>query len=77
MDVTTGDAKNRLSELIRRAEQDGETIVITRHGKPVAQIVPPPAPRKRVRLGEMKDRVRLLRGWDEPVDLDCFLSGEL
>jgi prevent-host-death family protein len=77
MDVSTGDAKNRLSELIRRAEKNGETIVITRHGKAVAQIAPPPAQRSRVRLGGMKGRIRLLPGWDKPVDLDRFLKGEM
>jgi prevent-host-death family protein len=77
MEVTTGEAKNRLSELIRRAEKNGETIVITRHGKPVAQLVPPPVLRRRARLGGMKDRIRLLPGWDAEVELEQFLSGEL
>lgn len=33
------DAKTRFAELLRRAEK-GERIVITRHGRPVAQLVP-------------------------------------
>ncbi len=33
------DAKTRLSELLDRVER-GEQIVITRHGKPVARLVP-------------------------------------
>jgi hypothetical protein len=33
--------------------------------------------RRRVRLGGMKGRIRLLRGWDAPVDLDHFLKGDL
>ncbi|MDR3538282.1 MAG: type II toxin-antitoxin system prevent-host-death family antitoxin [Acetobacteraceae bacterium] len=33
------DAKAKLSELLDRVEQ-GEQIVITRHGKPVARMVP-------------------------------------
>ncbi len=77
MNVSTADAKNRLSELIRRTEKNGETILITRHGRPVAQLAPAPAERKRVRLGGMKDRIRLLRGWDKPVDLERFLNGGL
>jgi antitoxin (DNA-binding transcriptional repressor) of toxin-antitoxin stability system len=51
--------------------------VITRHGKPVAQLAPAPVQRRRVRLGAMKDRIRLLPGWDKPVDLDRFLKGEV
>ncbi len=37
------EAKNRLSDLIDRAQQ-GETALITRHGKPVAEIRALPAP---------------------------------
>jgi prevent-host-death family protein len=37
--IQSSDAKARLSELLDLVER-GETIVITRHGKPVARIVP-------------------------------------
>jgi len=76
VDVSIVEAKNRLPELIRAVE-DGEKVVITRHGKPVAQIAPPPPERRKARLGGMKDRIRLLPGWDDPVDLDRFLAGDL
>jgi prevent-host-death family protein len=33
------EAKNKLSELLDRVER-GERVVITRHGKPVAEMVP-------------------------------------
>ncbi len=36
------EAKTHLSELIARAER-GEEVIITRHNKPVAKIVPMPA----------------------------------
>lgn len=74
MDVSVAEAKNRLTKLIRAVEE-GESIVITRNGKPVAQLAPVPAKRRRVRLGGMKGRVHLLPGWDQPVDLDRFLEG--
>ncbi|MGB6132193.1 MAG: type II toxin-antitoxin system prevent-host-death family antitoxin [Acidobacteriaceae bacterium] len=74
--MNTGEARNQLSRLIRAAE-NGETIVIRRHGKPVAQIGPAVAERKKARLGGMKDRIRLLPGWDEPIDPDRFLGGDL
>jgi prevent-host-death family protein len=76
MDVSIVEAKNRLSELIRAVE-GGDRVVITRHGKPVARLAPPPPPRRPVRLGGMKDRIHLLPGWDDPVDVDGFLAGEL
>lgn len=37
--VSIKDAKNRLTELARKVEQ-GETVTITRNGKPVADLVP-------------------------------------
>jgi len=76
MEVSIAEAKNRLSELIRAVE-GGDRVVITRHGKPVARLGPPPAERGQVRLGGMKGRIRLLSGWDNPIDLDRFLAGEL
>lgn len=75
MDVSIAEAKNRLPELVRAVE-GGAVVVITRHGKPVAQLTPAPVARRQVRLGGMKNRVQLLPGWDAPVDLDGFLGGE-
>jgi antitoxin (DNA-binding transcriptional repressor) of toxin-antitoxin stability system len=37
MNISIKEAKNRLSELVRRAEA-GETVVITRDGEPVADL---------------------------------------
>jgi prevent-host-death family protein len=37
--VSLKDAKNRLTELARLVEQ-GETVVVTRNGKPVVDLVP-------------------------------------
>ena len=39
MEVALREAKSKLSELVQSAER-GEKVVITRHGKPVAEIVP-------------------------------------
>ena len=37
--ITVAEAKNRFSDLLRRAEYAGERVVVHRHGKPVAAIV--------------------------------------
>ncbi len=37
--VSIKEAKNRLTELARRVEE-GETVVVTRNGKPVIDLVP-------------------------------------
>jgi prevent-host-death family protein len=76
MTVSVAEAKDRLPELIRAVEA-GEKIVITRHGRPVAQLAPAPKTRRRVRLGAMKERIRLRPGWAAPVDDDQFLAGDL
>jgi prevent-host-death family protein len=76
MDVSIADAKNRLPELIRAVEE-GEDVVITRHGKAVAQLTPAPQKRRQARFDGMKDRIQLLPGWDAPIDEDRFLDGGL
>jgi prevent-host-death family protein len=76
MDISIAEAKNRLSQLVRAAE-GGESVVITRNGRPVAQLMPAPVRRRKVRLGGMRGRIRLLPGWDKPIDIDRFLQGGL
>jgi len=44
MQISAKDAKNKFSDILSRAEA-GETVVVTRHGKPVADLVPH-APKK-------------------------------
>lgn len=75
MDVSVANAKNRLSELLRSVAE-GEPVVITRNGKPVAQLVPPRADKRTVRFGTMRGKVHLKPGWDHPIDIDQFLSGK-
>ena len=65
------EAKNRFSELIDAAIAQGPQVV-TRHGKPVVQIVPitptePPKPRKATSLGEHLLRLREFPG--EPLQM--------
>lgn len=55
IEVGTYEAKARLSELIDRAEA-GETVVITRHGRPVARLVPEPA----LRRARVRETVELM-----------------
>lgn len=54
--MSLADAKARISELVDRAEHHGQRVVILRHGKPAAAIVPVevalPKPRQRPRMSQ-------------------------
>jgi prevent-host-death family protein len=76
MNVSTAEAKNRLTELIRIVA-DGEQVVITRHGRSVAQLVPPPAEPRKARFDGMKGRIRLLPGWDDPITEEELLGEDI
>ena len=66
MQLNLYDAKTRLSELVEAASQ-GETIVIAKAGRPLAKLGPVDAPRKRVRLGLMKGKIRIGKDFDAPL----------
>lgn len=68
------EAKTHLSELIARAER-GEEVVITRHNKPVARIVPV----RRVAKGRASQRERALAALEafEPIEVPDVTLHEL
>ncbi|MCC6586004.1 MAG: type II toxin-antitoxin system prevent-host-death family antitoxin [Bryobacterales bacterium] len=72
MQVSIAGAQKLWDKLIRAVEQ-GETVVITRRGKPVAQLTGV-APATAVHFGFFKGRMKLLPGWDEPLGEEYFLS---
>ena len=48
------EAKNRLSELLQAVE-NGDEVTITRHGRPVARLVPvDPSDRAKVEIADLK-----------------------
>jgi prevent-host-death family protein len=58
-EVGTFEAKNKLSELLDRAER-GEEVVITRRGKPIAKLVPAHPVRDVERARQAAQRIREL-----------------
>jgi prevent-host-death family protein len=60
LEIGAFEAKNRLSELLRVAES-GRTVVITRHGRAVARLVPV-ADENGPDLAALGDALRTLRG---------------
>lgn len=74
MNVNVYAAKTNLSQLLDRAAE-GEEIVITRNGRPVAKLVAATPTRKPRRLGLMKGRIRIRKDFDAPLPddvLDAF-----
>ena len=64
--VSIADAKAHLSELVERAS-GGETVQITRRGKPIAQIVATKAPRKRIDIVALRAMVEKMPMQAEPA----------
>ena len=62
------EAKNKLGQLLDLVE-NGEEVVITRHGKPVARLVPPAGG---VNRDAARAAVRLIRERAEKLKLGAF-----
>jgi prevent-host-death family protein len=60
------EAKTRLSELLERVRQ-GQVYLISKRGRPVAELRPLTRPNHRPRFGSDKGRVTIKAGFDEPL----------
>jgi prevent-host-death family protein len=69
--VSIYEAKTRLSHLVERALR-GEQIVITRHGRPVACLVPVARRRASRRLGSLRGKIRVAADFDAPLPEDLL-----
>ena len=56
------EAKTRLSELLERTEQ-GEAFQITKHGRPVARLMPPDSARDRKASAAAVQRLKAMSGF--------------
>jgi prevent-host-death family protein len=68
-EVGTFEAKNQLSALLELVEQ-GEDILITRHGKPVARLVPSEGAYRRQEAEQAAARIRARAAALTPGPLD-------
>jgi len=71
-EVTAYEAKTHLPRLLRAVEQ-GESVTITRHGKPVARLVPFEEQRQ-AEVAELIERIKILRRRLPRVPLDEILA---
>ncbi len=64
--VNIYEAKTKLSQLVDRAAA-GEDVVVSRNGKPLARITRLEGPRRPIRFGVLKGRIRIGRDFDAPL----------
>ncbi|BCH04979.1 antitoxin (plasmid) [Mesorhizobium sp. 131-2-5] len=72
-EVQASEAKTHLPQLLSDVER-GETIIITRHGKPIARIVPEEETR-RERIRRVKAEIDVFRKTMPALTLEEILSG--
>jgi prevent-host-death family protein len=77
MQVSVHEAKTKLSHLLNLV-QDGEEVIIHRHGKPVARLTPVHQA-ARSPFGAMRGEFQMQEGWERPLtdqEADDFLAGK-
>lgn len=72
-EISLAEAKNRLSELVERAN-GGETIIVLRRGKPAARLMPPEASEVSDRSAEVQQVFRALEKLSKSVELEGDLK---
>lgn len=71
-EVTAYEAKTHLPRLLRAVER-GESVTITRHGKPVARLVPV-EDQRRAEVAEAIERIKRARARRPKVSVEEILS---
>lgn len=64
--VNIYEAKTRLSSLVDLAA-GGEDVIIGRNGKPIARITALAPPKRSIRFGVLKGRVKVAADFDAPL----------
>lgn len=74
--ITAREANQRFSELLSKVETEGQGFVVTKHGRPVARIVPIETARKKLTPEQEAALERLMTtGW--PLGIGTFGRDEL
>lgn len=75
MQINLYEAKTRLSELVEAASH-GKSVVIAKAGRPLAKLGPVEQPRRRVRLGLMKNQIRIADDFDAALPDEVLAAFE-
>jgi prevent-host-death family protein len=73
--VNIYEAKTQLSKLVDQAAQ-GNDVIISRSGKPVARLTALEKPAQRIRFGVLKGKVRTTGDFDAPLPDDVTAGFE-
>lgn len=69
--VSLYEAKTQLSRLVDRALR-GDEVLITRHGRAVARLVPATPARASRKLGALRGKIRVAKDFDAPLPKDVL-----
>jgi prevent-host-death family protein len=67
--IAAGEFKAKCLKLLDQVAEERQTLVITKHGKPVAQLIPPPAEEETL-FGSMKGSVLYMGDIISPIDVE-------
>ncbi len=67
------EAKTRLSQLVDKAAS-GEDVIVSRNGKPLVRLTRLAEPKRRVRFGVLKGRIKVAADFDSPLP-DAVIAG--
>lgn len=73
--VNIHQAKTHLSRLVELAAS-GKEIIIAKAGRPIARLVPYVAKGKVRRPGQLRGKLRIKKGFDQPLPKDILASFE-
>ena len=77
MEVSVHEAKTQLSKLLDLV-QDGQEVIIHRHGKRIARIISTPSSPQSP-FGAMRGEFEMAEGWDRPLtddEAEAFWAGK-
>ena len=73
--VNIYEAKTHLSQLVDRAAA-GEDVIVSRNGKPLVRITRLQSPRRRVKFGVLKGKLKVPPEFDAPLPDDVLAGFE-